>query len=336
MIKVLVVDEEPEILSITEIYLKKFGDFEIKTSLSAKEALALLEEEKFDAVISDYEMPEMNGLEFLKTVREKKSLIPFVLFSGKAREEIIIDAFRSGADGVVQKGQNPVANYAELSHQVKISVSRRKAETELRTKEYAIENSINGISIADYESGRILYANHSALEMFGYSYNDLSSMNLSDFLAGEKKSELNKKIAETLGEKDSFIGRLRVKKKDGTEFSISVSITTLLPDELVERKMIFISFIDLTEMVKSEEEFLEFILETSRRIKEPVSLIGQSLETLVDEIIGGADPYAMKLRILVLIKNVQQIVRNLNDLNEAVTGAHRTISEEERNFLVKK
>lgn len=336
MIKVLVVDEEPEILSIAEIYLKKFADFEIKTSLSAKEALVLLEEEKFDAVISDYEMPEMNGLEFLKVVRERNSNIPFILFSGKAREEIIIDAFRNGADGVVQKGQNPVTNYAELSHQINISVSRRKAETELRTKEYAIENSINGIAIADYESGRILYANHSALEMFGYSGSDLSSMDLSDFLAGGKNSDLHENIAETLCEKDYFIGRLRVKKKDGTNFNISVSITTLPPDELVERKMILISFIDLTEMVKSEEEFLEFILETSRRIKEPVSLIGQSLETLVDDIIEGRDPYTMKLRILVLIKNVQQIVSNLNELNNAVTGAHGTISEEERNFLIKR
>ncbi len=335
MMKVLLVDEEPEILSIAEIYLKKFGDYEFKTALSVKEALDLLREEKFDAIISDYEMPEMDGLEFLKLIREEMSLIPFILFSGKGREEIIIEAFRSGADGYVQKGKDPGANFAELSHQVEIAVSRRNAEVELRTKEYAIEHSINGLSIADYDTGQILYANAAALEMFGYSPDDLSVMSTPDFLADGNYDELKTTIMKSLAENNFFIGRIRVKRKDGSDFHISVSITTLLPDELVTRKMIFISFIDITSVINSEEEFLDFILETSRRIREPVSLIGQSLEVLAEDIDAGTDPETMKLKILVLIKNARQIVNNLNELNMAVTEAHGTISEEYKHFLVK-
>ena len=335
MIKILLVDEEPEILSIAEIYLAKFGDYDIRTSTSAKEALKLLEEEEFDAIISDYEMPEMDGLEFLRVIRDKKSLIPFVLFSGKAREEIIIEAFRSGADGVVQKGQNPAANYAELSHQVKISVYRRKAEMELRTKEYAIEHSINGVSIIEYETGKITYANESALRILGYSRNDLSSMSIMDFLAGGDNKDLKKKILDTVAEKGYYIGRVRVKRKDGADMDLSVSVTTLPPDDLVKKKLVFVSFIDITDVIKSEEEFLEFILETSRRIKEPVSLVGQSLESLVNDVVGGTDPETMKLRLLVLIKNIRQIVCNVNELNKAVAGDDGKISEDNLDFLFK-
>ncbi|MBN1431903.1 MAG: response regulator [Methanomicrobiaceae archaeon] len=335
MMKVLLVDEEPEILSIAEIYLKKFGDYEFKKALSAKEALDLLRNEKFDAIVSDYEMPEMDGLEFLKLIREEMSLIPFILFSGKGREEIIIEAFRSGADGYVQKGKDPLANFGELSHQVEIAVSRRNAEIELRTKEYAIEHSINGLSIADYDTGQIFYANAAALDMFGYTLDDLSTLSTAEFLADGNYDELKTSIMKSLDEDNYFIGRIRVKRKDGSDFHISVSITTLLPDELVTRKMIFISFIDITSVVRSEEEFLDFILEASRRIRKPVSLIGQSLEVLAEDIDAGTDPEIMKLKILVLIKNAGQIVNNLNELNMAVTEAHGTISEEYKSFLVK-
>ena len=336
MIKVLLVDEEPEILSIAEIYLKKFGNFEIKTSLSAKEGLELFETGDFDAIISDYEMPEMDGLDFLKKIREGNSLIPFILFSGKGREEIIIEAFQSGADGFVQKGPNPSAIYAELAHHVEVSVSRRKAEIELRTKEYAIEHSINGVAIADYETGEIIYANSAALRMFGYKHDDLSSMLMKDFLAGGSHSELKRNIMEFIAEKDYFIGRLLVKKKDGTEFNISISITTIQPDEMITRRLIFVSFIDITTTVRAEDEFLEYLLETSRRIKKPLSLVGQSLGTIVEDVIRGEDPEAMKLRLMVLIGNITQIVSNLNDLNKTVIEAKGTISEEEKSFLYKK
>lgn len=335
MIRVLIVDEEPEILNIAEIYLNKFGDFEIETALSAKDGLKLCEIKNFDAIISDYEMPSMDGLDFLKEIRKKYSFMPFVLFSGKGRDQIIIEAFQSGADGFVQKGTNPSATYAELAHNVEMSVSRRKAEIELRTKEYVIENSINGISIADYENEKIIYANQAALDIFGYKRKNITSMTISEFLAGGSNSELKKNIAESLAEKDYFIGRLLVRRSDGNEFNIFISITTIPPDELIGRKLIFLSFIDISNTVKAEDEFLEYILEASRRIKKPISFVGSSLESIIEDVIRGEDPEEMKLRLLVLVRNIAQIVSNINSLNRTVFEAKGLNSSEELDFLYK-
>lgn len=335
MMKLLFVDEEPEILSIAELHLKKFGNYEIITALSVKDALVLLKDYRFDAIISDYEMPETDGLTFLKKIRESMPAVPFIFFSGKGREEVIIEAFRSGADGYVQKGKNPFAIFAELSHQIQNAVSRRKVEDELRIKEYAIENSINGVAIADYDTSEIIYVNKAALEIFGYLREEISLMKTTDFLSEADYPSLKKNLTESLEEKNYFIGELKVKKKDGSDLFISISITSLLPDQN-SAKMLFISFVDVTEKIEASEESLQFILEASRRIREPVSLIGQSLEDLSAEIdSSGIDPEILNMKIRVLMNNARQVVRNMNDLNMAVANANERINEDYKKYLIK-
>ena len=52
----------------------------------------LLESKQFDAVVSDYQMPEMSKIDFLKHLRAKGNDVPFILFTGKGREEVVIES----------------------------------------------------------------------------------------------------------------------------------------------------------------------------------------------------------------------------------------------------
>ena len=124
-IRVLYVDDEPALLQIGKLFLEKDGEFSIATIGSAPAALELLAKEQFDAIISDYQMPDMDGIQFLIEVRKRFGKIPFILFTGKGREEIVIQAINNGADFYLQKGGNPDAQFAELSHQVLMIVSQR-------------------------------------------------------------------------------------------------------------------------------------------------------------------------------------------------------------------
>ncbi|MCC7569271.1 MAG: response regulator, partial [Candidatus Methanofastidiosa archaeon] len=107
MLSILYVDDEDGFRELTKLYLERAGDVCVDTAASAREALALLREQGYDAVVSDYQMPHMDGVAFLRTLRASGSTTPFILFTGKGREEVVIKAYESGADFYLQKGGEP-------------------------------------------------------------------------------------------------------------------------------------------------------------------------------------------------------------------------------------
>ncbi len=84
----------------------------------------MLEEKDFDVLISDYQMPGMDGLELLASLRKDDIKIPFILLTGKGREDVAIRALNSGVDFYLQKGGDPKAQFAELSNMVKVCSER--------------------------------------------------------------------------------------------------------------------------------------------------------------------------------------------------------------------
>lgn len=128
MTRILYIDDEPTLLTLTRLYLKEEADLDVDIADSAEEGLEKLKTENFDAIISDYDMPGIDGIELLKMVRDEKPSIPFIIFTGKGREEVVIDALNNGADFYLQKGGDPKPLFTELAHAVRHLIRRSKAE----------------------------------------------------------------------------------------------------------------------------------------------------------------------------------------------------------------
>jgi DNA-binding NarL/FixJ family response regulator len=145
VITVLYVDDEPVLLDTLRLFLEKDPEFRVVTALSAKAALELLKTPGYDAIISDYEMPVMDGIEFLKIIREKYPRMPFIIFTGRGREEIVIESLNYGADYYVRKGGDPRAQFAELSSKVRHAVELRESQVKVaRTSRlYLVLSRIN-------------------------------------------------------------------------------------------------------------------------------------------------------------------------------------------------
>jgi CheY-like chemotaxis protein len=128
MFSILYVDDEPMLLELARLFLEKTGDFCVDTVTSATEALDILSKTSYDCIISDYQMPAMDGIVFLKTFRSKGNVEPFIIFTGKGREEVVIEALNNGADFYLQKGGDPKSQFVELAHKVRQAIQIRIAQ----------------------------------------------------------------------------------------------------------------------------------------------------------------------------------------------------------------
>ncbi|MFA5268884.1 MAG: PAS domain S-box protein [Methanoregula sp.] len=140
-IRILYVDDEANLLSLGKDFLEKGGEFSIDTAASAGEARALMTSGNYDAIISDYQMPGEDGITFLKSVRGSYTDIPFILFTGRGREEVVIEAINNGVDFYIQKGGDARAQFAELAHKIRHAVTRHKDAARRKIAEDALRES---------------------------------------------------------------------------------------------------------------------------------------------------------------------------------------------------
>jgi PAS domain S-box-containing protein len=142
MISVMYVDDEPALLDIGKLFLEKSGQFRVDTVTSAHEALNKIKSVSYDAIVSDYQMPEMDGIAFLKEIRAGFPDLPFIIFTGKGREDVVIEAFDNGADFYLQKGGTPTPQFFELGHKIIAAVRRRQAEKAFLESETRYRNVV--------------------------------------------------------------------------------------------------------------------------------------------------------------------------------------------------
>lgn len=244
-IRILIVDDEPDILEQAKIFLEKEREkFDIKTASSAEKALEKLNGEEFDGIVSNYQMPGMDGLEFLEIIREEKnSDIPFIIFTGKGREEVAIEALNFGADRYLQKGGDPKSQYGVLADAILRETKRWRSKMKYRNLFETTPELIAQVS----EDGTILTANRSFAESFNSTVEEILGKKIQAIHPGDigKRRLENGKEAirkdKTLVDEDEVAGR---------HFHILYS-----PVNLAGERNSFLGFArEITERKKMEEE----------------------------------------------------------------------------------
>lgn len=140
---ILVVEDEPVLLEVIKLTMEKMGGFEVTAVLNAENALEKIGNRKYSAIISDYDMPGMNGLEFLETVRASGDDTPFIIFTGKGREEIAIKAYELGADHYIQKGGDTRSLFYEIIQKINTAVEKKQISRELERSRKQYTNIFN-------------------------------------------------------------------------------------------------------------------------------------------------------------------------------------------------
>jgi len=166
---VLLVDDEPDLAATAAEYMEERHDgLSVVTAESAREGVRKLDG-SIDCVVSDYEMPRRDGLQFLRVVREEFPELPFVLLTGKGSERVASEAISAGVDDYVRKTDGP-DGFDVLVNRVLAAVERRRAaaaadEADRRLRELFDRVTDAVLSLdADW---RVTHANAAAGDLFG-------------------------------------------------------------------------------------------------------------------------------------------------------------------------
>ncbi|WP_439027130.1 PAS domain S-box protein [Haloarchaeobius sp. DT45] len=175
-IRVLHVDDDPDLVEATAAFLTKIDDdMTVVTETDAKAALAWLDG-SIDCIVSDYEMPGMDGITFLEALREEHDSLPFILFTGKGSEEVAGKAVSAGANGYIRK-EGGTGQFTVLANMIREAVSKARAETNYKE---IFKATAEGILIVDPTTGIILDANPGACELLERDAHELVGRPLGD------------------------------------------------------------------------------------------------------------------------------------------------------------
>jgi PAS domain S-box-containing protein len=214
-ITVLHVDDEPEFADLVSIYLERENsDLEVITEQSAEAGLERLGEADIDCIVSDYDMPKTDGLEFLDAVRDSHPDLPFILFTGKGSEEIASEAISAGVTDYLQKASG-TDQYVVLANRITNAVRQHRAEQEIDRGFQALESAREGISLLD-EEGKFLYVNRAYADTYGYDREELVGEHWEMLYPDDGASQVYEEVLPAVPEEGRWQGEHVHLKKDGT------------------------------------------------------------------------------------------------------------------------
>lgn len=136
ILKVLLVDPEPRLARLSQMNLERSGNISILIAATGHEALIHVQRESFDAVVSDYDMPDMNGIDLHRALQQGGFKIPFILFTVPGDGRALLEAINEHADFYLNRDAPPDKVYIDLSQKIRQAVElyRTRNRLELYSK----------------------------------------------------------------------------------------------------------------------------------------------------------------------------------------------------------
>ncbi|WP_440989866.1 PAS domain S-box protein [Haloarchaeobius baliensis] len=267
-IRVLHVDDDASFRDLTKTFLERLRDgFEVVSFAEPTTAIDHVGE--FDCVVSDYQMPEVDGLDFLSLVRERDGSIPFVLFTGQGSEEIASEAISAGVTDYLQK-EGSRDQYEVLANRIENVVARHRSEQRLRDSERRYRELADaspvpmGIHVPD---DGIVYVNDASVEFFGAESADaLLGRSPVSLMHPDDRASVAERIGSLFedgeplpGEPERFVGL------DG---EVRTGIVSAVPTTVEGRPAAHVvvndisSYLDAKERIDAQQSLVQAIIDT--------------------------------------------------------------------------
>mgnify|MGYP000306641182 CR=1 FL=1 len=325
-IRTLVVDDSEFFAEMTAETLANEHNMDTHACHSVEEAQSFLAEQRVDCIVSDYEMPGANGLDFLSWVRDNYDDVPFILLTGRGDEEVASEAIAGGvADYLLKLEVVEDKQYGRLANRIRSVVDQQWAE---RKYQRLVENTPDVVAHVAPD-GEVLAANESFESLLDADRNALVGQDLPDVFGdgvGTERLETGQRAIEedeTIRTEDVFRGRyfentfVPLDVRGGKSFQlISRDITSQKERE--------------RELRRQNERLETFASVVTHDLRNPLNVASSSLELLEPDI-GDREPYTQIDQALSrmddLINDVLAVARQgekAHDLTPVSVGAVAT------------
>lgn len=250
---ILIVEDSVDDTDLIHLQLQKDGLNAALTRVETEsEFRKALSEETWDLILSDYSLPEFDGLSALKIVQELGLDIPFILISGKIGEDIAVQAMKKGAhDYIIKDNLNRLvpAIKRELK-EASIRSEHRQTQEERKLLINVLESSLNEVYIFDIETLRFVYANDAALNNLGYTEEEIAKFTAAEInpnIADEEYKTVIKSLQESGDLNKIFVTEHL--RSDGSRYPIEVQFSLIEHNNNISAGMIGI---DLTNQKRDQ------------------------------------------------------------------------------------
>ena len=266
-IRILHVDDEIDFAEMATAFVEREDDrFETETAGSASDGLTHLADSTFDCVISDYDMPHQNGIEFLKSVREDHPELPFILYTGKGSEEVASDAISAGATDYIQK-ERGTDHFSVLAKRIKTLVDRTRAKRHRQQLTKAIETAREGIGITDSD-GYHTAVNQAYADAYDILPSELVGKHWAELYPENEAEHIRSEVLPVVEKVGYWCGRTTGLRADGGTFVQDCVVSA------TEQGTTIYAVQDVSGIAESEEQLSRYqaLIEV---LKDPVYVLNK-------------------------------------------------------------
>lgn len=222
-VTVLYVDDDPDYLDLAATLLREESAFEVHTETTPGAALERVDE--VDCLVTDYNMPDRNGLELLAEVRERYPTLPVVVCTGSALSEVIEGVVDDDWAEVVSKDGSDVTT-ALLVHRIERLVATRRAAARAQRALAALDEAADGLAVVT-DDGRFATVNRAFARAFDADRAALVGTDWREWFPDDEVERLRSTALEPVRDDWRWTGSCVGRPADGGTFTSEARIVGL-------------------------------------------------------------------------------------------------------------
>lgn len=355
--KILILEDTPTDIELAEREIKKaVKSYLLKHVETREQYIDAIDEFKPDIVVSDFRLPNFDGLSALRLLTERSPSTPLIIYTGSINEDTAVECMKAGASDYVLKDRmkrlGPSIN--NTLEQKQLRIEKERAQKEAKEKQHFIERVTETVPMAiyiyDIETQRNIYTNKYFSELFGYTPEELWEMDTDLFAVIMHPDDMDKlpgniKHYDNFTDGNVFDFECRMKDKKNNCHWLHSRQVIFERDTNGRPKQLLGVFEDITERKHIEEELIKAKekAEESDRLKSAfLANMSHEIRTPMNAIMGFTDLMAnerpdedTQIKFLEIIsqksKDLLRVINDIMDISKIEVG-QMTLIESEGNI----